>query len=453
RNVEGDLSQLSQGFPGIKSLIISPVASLRQVLTHDALGLHMHPTAVEHWQEALNGLQTGAIAPPDLVICHLPPTLSSDAASLSSLQREPSLAATRWLAVVSTTQLAMGQTLIGQSLMSQGFAAYVSQPIKPSRLKESVAIALGIGNDQRPLIGPISMTPGGLSDSDLPVDETKAALKILLVEDNVINQKLTLKQLTNLGYRADVVADGQEAVDAISQIAYDLVLMDCQMPVMDGYNATLAIRQLEEQRQANQQANQRPAVIIAMTANVLPEDRDRALAVGMNDYLPKPVSQETLAAVLVRWSHTILEGQAIAPSPAQNPADCPMSPDHLRQQMDLQMDWELLYQLSEGCAEFETELLQLFVDDSRVYLERLERAIGDRNFHQVEQAAHHIKGASANIGAKRLQAAADQLEQQSRQQQLLNAAELLTELKSSLNCIHWFVKTQTLPNQTRPEVG
>ena len=120
---------------------------------------------------------------------------------------------------------------------------------------------------------------------------------ILLVEDNSINQRLGLLQLKKLGYQAEAVSSGHEAITAIAQGHYALVLMDCQMPEMDGYEATGHIRQMESTT-----GNHIP--IIALTANAMPSDRQACLAAGMDDYLSKPVRMEELRAMLERWSTT-----------------------------------------------------------------------------------------------------------------------------------------------------
>jgi CheY-like chemotaxis protein len=224
---------------------------------------------------------------------------------------------------------------------------------------------------------------------------------------------------------------------AITQSHYDLVLMDCQMPIMDGYEATRAIREWE-----SRSLRQNRIVVIAMTASNLQQDQERAIEVGMDDFVGKPVRREALAIVLQRWSQVILASQEDFASACESLV-IPTATEGINSDfLKLHLDLESLHALSDNSPEFELELLQLFTQDCQGHLELLHRAIAANDLSQVERSAHYIKGASANIGAKVMQFAAAQLERQAHQKQLEITDELLAELRTSLQQIREFVECQ-----------
>jgi len=190
-----------------------------------------------------------------------------------------------------------------RNALQLGFSAYLVKPVKQSRLLDCLLNTLGDAQSQSSkAFSSLASAPveNRATDSELAQPNTTVSLKkplklkILLVEDNVVNQKVTLNQLKTLGYSADVAANGQEALHMLEQIPYDLVFMDCQMPVLDGYSATQEIRRTE--------SPDRHTVIVALTANALREDRVRCINAGMDDYLSKPILKEKLAMKLTYWS-------------------------------------------------------------------------------------------------------------------------------------------------------
>jgi CheY-like chemotaxis protein len=169
------------------------------------------------------------------------------------------------------------------------FAARLVKPIKASQLYDVLATVLG---KQIAMESPTAQSAEPASPlSDL---EARRQLRVLLAEDNLINQKVALKMLDKLGYRADAVANGKEAIEAFKKIPYDVILMDCQMPEVDGYEATWRIRMCEREEQ------RKPVRVIAMTANAMQGDREQCLSAGMDDYLGKPVRIAELREVLER---------------------------------------------------------------------------------------------------------------------------------------------------------
>ena len=179
-------------------------------------------------------------------------------------------------------------------LKRRGFAGYLNKPVRESRLLECLRVVAGL-QPVLDAVEPALPMPGRLVTIDV-IEETDFHVMphVLLAEDNPVNRRVAARMLERLGYRVDVAADGREAVDAVAHTSYAAVLMDCQMPVLDGFEATRAIRAAEE-------AGGRRLPILAMTAHAMPGDRERCLAAGMDDYVPKPVSINSLRAILSSW--------------------------------------------------------------------------------------------------------------------------------------------------------
>ncbi len=238
---------------------------------------------------------------------------------------------------------------------------------------------------------PSSPVPAGMA----PVRSRRA--RILVVEDNELNQEVARDMLEQLGHRVDVAANGQAALRMAQRSAYDLVFMDMQMPVMDGIDATQAIRRLPEARFA-------AVPIVAMTANVMRQDQARCLAAGMNDYIPKPIDPAALDRMLERWLPSGVWGE---PSPAATPGEAPDEAVPL----DIPgLDAAQGLSRVLGNAPRYRSLLRRFANQERdcalairAHLERGERA-------DAERRAHTVKGAAATLGAVDLQADAMALE-------------------------------------------
>ncbi|UBF29532.1 response regulator [Kovacikia minuta CCNUW1] len=432
-STEPQLLSLVAALSHVRLLVVDDNATNRKILRYQASSWGMQVDEAENATTALQLLRQQAIAetPYKLVILDMQmPEVDGEMLG-SQILSDPLLSNTHLIMMTSLNHRGSARRVL-----KLGFSAYLVKPVKQSRLLDCIintllpAPTLPIAQD---LLAP---------QPSFPPPSTAPKLKILLAEDNVVNQKVTLKQLENLGYKADVAANGQEALQMMAQISYDLVLMDCQMPVMDGYDTAREIRSLEGDNQHT--------IIIALTANAMQEDRERCIEAGMDDYLSKPTSKENLAAKLADWGAILLatrEKMALElpdrhqPSkhPTQSPKAVVRSPRSCVLP-NLEIDWNQLHQLSDGSEEFEIELLQSFVADTQTYLLEVAGAIAQQNCRKLEQAAHHIKGASANVGLKTLQANADRLEQQARQQQLDGAADLLLSLAKSLNEVQTFLK-------------
>jgi signal transduction histidine kinase/CheY-like chemotaxis protein len=283
----------------------------------------------------------------------------------------------------------LDQSGAARRMLEIGFADYLCKPVRKARLLNS-------------LVDTIAGTPKEqtILKENLKTKEIRPAskLRILLAEDSPINQKVAVNQLHSLGFKVDVVANGQEALDLLEKVPYDIILMDCQMPILDGYNASRQIRD----REAAPNYKFPKLIIIAMTANAMQKDRDRCLDSGMDDFLSKPVRKEDLARKLDYWNQIISEKDDVNFVPnieillpksyASN------NVDDILNDSEVEIDWQYLDEMCSGNNEFKQELLQAYSISMPEHVEALEIAISTKEYINIEHEAHFIKGSSSAIG-------------------------------------------------------
>jgi len=237
-------------------------------------------------------------------------------------------------------------------------------------------------------------------------------LRLLLVEDNSVNLLVAQRLLQVLGCEVVTATQGKQALEALHSQAFDLVLMDCQMPVVDGYDATRRWRAHE----ATQGAARLP--IIAMTANAMAGDRERCLQAGMDDYLSKPINRETLQAVLARWGKVVADVVADETAQAPSHATTPVTPGPLSSMRDetpaAVLDQDVLDELLEVIGEDTARIIGVFLDDTPPLIRQLQDASVAADLDQLRALAHSLKSASANVGAMALSAAAWRIEHDAR---------------------------------------
>jgi CheY-like chemotaxis protein len=262
-------------------------------------------------------------------------------------------------------------------------------------------------------------------------------LKILLVEDSPVSQRLVSRQLKNLGCEPDVAANGQEALALLAQTHYTVILLDCQMPVLDGYATVEAIRNLEGQN--------RQTIVIAMTANDCEGEQEKCLNAGMNDFLNKPFSEPELIDKLKRWnralgSEAVAEEacEAIAPLETEPTAETTgvVTPE-LATRVGLDLD--RFQRITRGNSVFQQQVLQLFLQDTRKNITLVKTALQTQDLKTLEHKAHQIKGASANVGIKVVQTLAERMEQQIQQGSWEEITVGITQIEQALNDIDSFI--------------
>ena len=293
------------------------------------------------------------------------------------IKQDPSIARTRLIMLTS-----MGRRGDAQRMHEAGFDAYLTKPAKHSQLHDCLAAVLG-----RQAIP--TAAPGDPLITRYTVSESRRKLRILLAEDNIVNQKVALRILERFGYRVDAVADGREVLKALQMAPYDLILMDVQMPELDGFGATRAIRELE--RGAG-----RRIPIIAMTAHAMKGDRERCLEAGMDGYVAKPVQPRELVAAI----EGLIESELAEAPPAAPAAELGAKV----------FDRAVALSQADGDEAFLAELLDLFFQETPNRIANIRAKLASGELERVTLEAHSIKGASAHLGAAALRAVAFALE-------------------------------------------
>lgn len=275
---------------GVRVMIVDDNATNRTILHEQVLNWGMvNGALLASGQEALAELRRAAQEghPYELALVDMRMPEMDGMTLARLIKAEPSLANTRLVLLTS-----MCQRVNASEFRQAGISAYLVKPVKSGQLYQCL---------QRVVVnGPVKTDQALPAKSDLQstaaAPAETATLKLLLAEDNIVNQRVAMKQLRKLGYKVDAVANGLEALQAIHRIPYDIVLMDCLMPEMDGYEAARRIRQREAFHPAHR------TWIIAMTANALQGEREKCLEAGMDDYIAKPVKLDELQAALQRGS-------------------------------------------------------------------------------------------------------------------------------------------------------
>jgi two-component system sensor histidine kinase/response regulator len=279
---------------GLRVLIVDEKAINQRSLEQMTRKWGMQPTCVQSGSEALDRLnQHSEDLPFDLVLLDLDMGSTDGVELARAITGRTEEARPRLVFMTS-----LGRRGDAKVAKEAGAAAYLTKPIRDRQLHDCL-IAVMTQVQTRSPVHPQQGAVPLITRHSLAETEAKVDLRILLAEDNVVNQKVAVRLFQRLGYRVDVVGNGREVVDALSRKQYDVVFMDCQMPEMDGFEATHVIRGRERSARVP---------IVAMTANAMQGDRERCLAAGMDDYLSKPISVEALAGALER---VVQEGRRV----------------------------------------------------------------------------------------------------------------------------------------------
>jgi len=331
---------------------------------------------------------------------------------------------------------AYGREDVFSGAEAAGIDGILVKPINPSTLFDSIANVLRAGTGEKQ--GVFAPVRARQSRVDF------AGARILVAEDNEINQQVAVELLTSTGCKVDVASNGEEAVRMAESEPYDLVLMDMQMPVMDGLAATRALRGKYSPTSLS---------IVAMTANATQQDRERCLAAGMNDHLAKPIEPDQLFAVLKHWIKR--DGSAQAAKVAQATKSAGEANMELPEQVE-GLDCTLGLRRVLGKRSTYRSLLERFVSSQPAAITQLREALGSGDMEGAERVAHTLKGVAGNIGATALQKAAEDTEGRIRAREtgpaveasIVQMGELLSSLVTALT--GWFAEHAAAQDAARP---
>ncbi|MCG8427853.1 MAG: response regulator, partial [Chromatiales bacterium] len=418
----------SEDLQGQKILVVDDNATNRELLRQvfNIWGVEHAAAADSH--EALQKLHAAAENNSPYSIALLDMQMPGmDGAQLGTLiHNDKKLAATH--TVLLTSQGRRGDA---QKMHNVGFAGYLSKPINQSELYNALLQVAGLHDNDKRLITRYTAR-------ELPRFEAR----ILVVEDNVTNQEVAQGMLEKYGVHVDLVANGKEAIEALAQLPYDLVFMDCQMPIMDGYAATRKIRE------SHSPVQNHDIPIVAMTANAMQGDRERCIAVGMNDYIAKPVDTSKLLQALEQWlpnhSKYLVEPPHEAPTDtAETPPSLP-KPNQVTPVTDSVFDYDLLHQRLEGDDELIRTVLKVFLTEMPEQIEELKAITQTGDMPQATSQIHKIKGTAANIGGTALSTHSVTMEQLGKAQQSDAFRQKIPELEEQFAALKTTIEERLL---------
>ena len=415
---------------GLRVLVIDDNATNRKLVHHQITSWGMRNGDADSGKEALAILRREAATGDPYRIAILDMQMPEmDGLSLArAIKADPAIAGTRLLMMTSLGR--RDEVAIREA----GVELCLTKPVKQSQLFDCLVTLTG----EYAVAEPVKQH----RTTHLPTQRTEhnsgEQIRILVAEDNIVNQRVALRQLDRMGYTADAVANGAEVLEALERIPYDLVLMDCQMPEMDGYEATREIRLRE--------GDSKHTPVIAMTANALGGDRERCLDAGMDDYISKPVKPETLAAAIERWTADIGANR----KPAEPEEASPNTDGSSASVVDLNAIAELRNLQSSKDPAFLNNVIDLFIEETPHRLAAMRTAIDSSNAAELAHQSHALKGSSGHLGATRMNALCEILEDQGRAGAVTGANALVTVLEEEFARVKEALQAQKNPPNATP---
>ena len=428
---------------GVRVLVVDDNATNREILHHQVTAWGMRNDGAENGAKALQLLYMAVVRQDPFALAildmHMP---GMDGVELArAIKADPALSSIRLIMLTS-----VGQYGDIEAARQAGIEMYLTKPVRQSELYDSLINLMGPEQAKEKDLSTSSTRLGAHTSLE---STTPMHLRILLAEDNPVNQEVATNMLELLGCQVTIAANGREAIRALAQSTYDLVLMDCQMPEMDGFAATAAIRRSE--------GPMRQIPIIALTANAMEGDQQRCLAAGMDDYLSKPFTQEKLRKLLQHWTQRL----QIASTAAQDSVSVsPPTAPPIVTTVPL-LDQGALTELQQlqrpGQPNVVHKCITTYLTDAQHLSAALQRSITEGDNATLREVAHSLKSSSAQVGARRLAELCKDLEQLARAQAVAQALPLLptiqTVYEDSIQALKAIIQAPSLATPATPRVA
>lgn len=409
---------------GLRALIVDDNATSRDLMGSLLGSWGMRPDVASDGSEALERIYSALSGgdPYRIVLIDMRMPLMDGAALGRAISADRRLTHLRTVLMTS-----LGLRGDARRFHDLGFSAYVTKPIRQLELRNVLALAATQEGNAIPGDRPLVTRYTAMEALKLKV---RSNARILLVEDNPTNQQVALGILRKLNLRADAVANGVEALDALESLPYDLVLMDVQMPLMDGLEATRRIRTPVPPGEPGHRVRNRKIPVVAMTAHAMQGDREICLQAGMSDYVTKPISSQTLIPILERFLSEDKPTRPPAPLPVETD---PSVFDRAGLVSRLMDDLELAQTVALG-----------FLEDMPLQLENLRAAADAKDTATVRRVVHSIKGAAANLGGERMRSVAARLEESAAGSNLEPFSAGLPQLEKEFATLRRQIETELL---------
>lgn len=412
---------------GLKTLIVDDQEVNRRILEEKLTSWSVETAAVSCAEEALTALHkaVGAGAPFDMVLLDYQMPETNGLMLARAIKADPAIQ--KSVLVVLTSLGTRGDS---KQMEDVGVAAYLVKPVRHEHLYDTLSMAWGAYSRNIPsrLITRYTLKENQVQEKQESKTPTLVSAKVLLAEDNLVNQKVAKKMIEKMGCSVDVVASGLEALNKVRQNRYDLIFMDCQMPEMDGYEATREIRKLA--------GEQSKIPIIALTANAMDGDRERCLSAGMNDYLAKPVKVAELSAKIQQWRSEKTSAPALLSEGVPLRVDPPLPKPLSHGCIDATRIDELKEYADEDDADFVSDLFDIFFTSCHERLLKIRQAIAAGNLPGISGHVHTIKGSSRNLGAVRLSRVCESLEKAILDKTFDRVGPMVADLGSEIDLLH-----------------